>query len=98
MAEEAFLIAREHRKHGQRDGDQQQQHPGNLVGTKDDVVLPEWTRQLVPRALAAGDSIKGSFYEGATHRSVLEAAKPEILHWIDDRLSGKPAQSDMLAN
>ena len=69
-----------------------------IQGTKDDVVLPEWTRQLVPRALAAGDSIKGSFYEGATHRSVLEAAKPEILHWIDDRLSGKPAQSDMLAN
>lgn len=69
-----------------------------IQGSKDNVVLPEWTRQLLPRALVTGDSIKGSFYEGATHRSVLEAAKPEILQWIDDRLSGKPAQSDTRAN
>jgi pimeloyl-ACP methyl ester carboxylesterase len=65
-------------------------------GTKDDVVLPEWTVQLLSRALKAGDLIKVSWYEGATHRSVIEAAKPEILRWIDDRLAGKPAPTDTL--
>lgn len=69
-----------------------------IQGTGDNLVLPEWTRTLLQRALATGDSIKGSFYEGATHRSVIEAARPEILRWIDDRLSGNAAQSETLAN
>jgi len=33
-----------------------------IQGTKDDVVLPEWTRQLLPRALKSGDQIKVSWY------------------------------------
>ncbi len=67
-----------------------------IQGTKDDVVLPEWTRQLLPRALKSGNQIKISWYEGATHRSVVDKARPDILRWIDDRLAGKPAPTDTL--
>jgi pimeloyl-ACP methyl ester carboxylesterase len=67
-----------------------------IQGTKDDVVLPEWTRQLLPRALKSGNQIKVSWYEGATHRSAVDKAKPDILRWIDDRLAGKPAPTDTL--
>ncbi len=67
-----------------------------IQGIKDDVVLPEWTRQLQSRALKTGDLIKVSWYEGATHRSVIDAAKADILGWIDDRIAGKPARGDSM--
>ena len=67
-----------------------------IQGIKDDVVLPEWTRELQSRALKAGDLIKASWYEGATHRSVIDAAKADILVWIDDRIAGKPARGDSM--
>ena len=35
-----------------------------IQGTKDDVVLPEWTRQLQSRALKSGDLIKGLVVRG----------------------------------
>jgi pimeloyl-ACP methyl ester carboxylesterase len=63
-----------------------------IQGTADNVVLPQWTEELLPRALKSGTAMKVSTYEGATHRTVIEAAKPEILKWIDTRLTSKIAE------
>jgi pimeloyl-ACP methyl ester carboxylesterase len=67
-------------------------------GTADDVQSPEGTKELLPRALNSGDTIKVSWYPDKTHRSVIPAARSEILDWFDDRLKGKPAPSDRSPN
>jgi len=61
-----------------------------VQGSSDNVVTPEGSRKLIPRARAAGSTIDLAWYDGATHRSVLPAAKADILAWIDDRVAGKP--------
>ena len=63
-------------------------------GTADDVAPPNGTREMLPRALKIGDTIKVSWYPNEGHRSVFAAARLEILAWLDDRLKGKPAPSD----
>jgi dienelactone hydrolase len=63
-------------------------------GTADGVAPPNGTREILPRALKVGDTIKVSWYPGEDHRSVIAAARPEILAWFADRLEGKPAPSD----
>ena len=63
-------------------------------GAADGVAPPNGTKELVPRALKNGDTIKVSWYPNEDHRSVIAAARLEILAWFDDRLQGKPAPSD----
>jgi pimeloyl-ACP methyl ester carboxylesterase len=63
-------------------------------GTADEVVPPIATKEMLPRALKSGDTIKVSWYPNENHRSVIAAARSEILAWFDDRLHGKPAPSD----
>ena len=65
-----------------------------VQGTVDNLVNPEETRALLPRALASGNTMKVSWYEGKGHRDVIEPARKEIVQWFQDRLQGKPAQSD----
>ena len=65
-----------------------------VQGTIDNLVNPEETRALLPRALASGNNIKISWYEGKGHRDVIEPARKEIIQWYNDRLKGKPAISD----
>jgi alpha-beta hydrolase superfamily lysophospholipase len=65
-----------------------------VQGTVDNLVNPEDTRALLPRALASGNIMKISWYEGKGHRDVIEPARKEILQWFNDRLQGKPAPSD----
>ncbi len=61
-----------------------------IQGSGDNVVSPEGARTLIPRARQSGSTIDLTSYEGATHRTVLAAAKADILRWIDDRVAGKP--------
>jgi dienelactone hydrolase len=65
-------------------------------GAADGVAPPNGTKELVPRALQNGDTIKVSWYPNEDHRSVIAAARLEILTWFDDRLTGKPAPTDSL--
>ena len=60
-----------------------------VQGTADNLVNPEDTR-----ALASGNTMKISWYEGKGHRDVIEPARKEVLLWFNDRLQGKPAPSD----
>lgn len=60
-------------------------------GTSDEVAPPIGTKEMLPRALKNGNTIKVSWYQNEGHRSVIAAARPEILAWIADRLQGKPA-------
>ena len=60
-------------------------------GEADGVASPAGTKELVPRARAKGDVLKVSWYPGEDHRSVIAAARQEILSWCDDRLQGNPA-------
>jgi pimeloyl-ACP methyl ester carboxylesterase len=55
-------------------------------GEKDVIAPPAGTREMLPRALKIGDTIKVSWYPNDDHRSVIAAARPEILAWFDDRL------------
>lgn len=63
-------------------------------GTADGVAPPNGTKEMLQRALNSGDRIKMSWYPNEDHRSVIAAARLQILAWFDDRLKGKPAPSD----
>jgi hypothetical protein len=60
-----------------------------VQGTADNLVNPEDARALLPCALASGNTMKISWYEGKGHRDVIEPARKEILQWFTDRLQGK---------
>jgi dipeptidyl aminopeptidase/acylaminoacyl peptidase len=55
-------------------------------GTLDKVVSPEETKQLLPRSLRNGNSMKVSWYPDKDHRTVIAEAGKDILEWCDDRL------------
>jgi pimeloyl-ACP methyl ester carboxylesterase len=63
-------------------------------GTADEVAPPAGTKEMLPRALKNGDAITVSWYPNEGHRSVLAAARSEILAWFDDRLQGRPATTN----
>lgn len=63
-------------------------------GTIDNVVDPEATKELLPRACKSGDTIKVSWYSDKDHRTVIAEAQPEIFTWFEDRLAGKAAPTD----
>jgi len=65
-----------------------------VQGTVDNLVHPDDTRALLPRAVASGNTLHVSWYQGKGHRDVIEPARAEILGWFDDRLQGKPAPGD----
>jgi pimeloyl-ACP methyl ester carboxylesterase len=64
-------------------------------GTSDEIAPPTGTKEMLPRALKNGDTIKVSWYPNEGHRSVIAAARLEILAWIDGRIQGKPAPSEV---
>lgn len=62
-----------------------------VQGTADNLVHPDDTLALLPRAVASGNTIHVSWHRGKGHRDVIEPARAEILAWFNDRLEGKPA-------
>ncbi len=59
-------------------------------GADDDVQPPAATREMLPRAQRNGDTIDVSWYAGEGHRSVIAAARAEILRWCAEHLAGGP--------
>jgi pimeloyl-ACP methyl ester carboxylesterase len=60
-------------------------------GEADDVAPPVGTKDLLARAVKNGDAIEVRWYPNEGHRSVIAAARLEILGWFDDRLEGRPS-------
>ena len=56
-------------------------------GGDDNVVPPTASERTVARARAAGSTITLSRYEAHNHRSVIAAARGEILEWLGQRLA-----------
>lgn len=67
-----------------------------VQGTVDNLVHPDDTRALLPRAVGSGNTLQVSWYQGKGHRDVIEPARAEILGWFDDRLQCKPAAGGRL--
>ncbi len=59
-------------------------------GGQDPLVQPAVTAAYVFRACALGDHVSARVYPAADHGTVLEAATPDLLQWVDDRLAGNP--------
>ena len=57
-----------------------------VQGTADNLVHPAETRKLLARAQQSGNDISVSWYDAKDHRTVIPAAQPEILDWINARL------------
>ena len=55
-------------------------------GGDDNVVPPAASERTVARARAAGSTVALSWHEGHNHRSVIAAARGEILEWLGQRL------------
>ena len=51
-------------------------------GGDDNVVPPAASERTVARARAAGSTVALSWHEGHNHRSVIAAARGEILEWL----------------
>ncbi len=59
-------------------------------GTVDKMISPEDTKELVPRSIKNGNSIKVPCYPDKDHRTVIDAARKEILEWVADRQKNWP--------
>ena len=62
-------------------------------GGQDQLVLPDATAAYVARACARGDRVTARVFADGDHDTVLDAAAPELLRWLDDRVAGVPAPS-----
>ena len=47
----------------------------------------------IPRCGAIGDTVDYMIYPGATHTTVIAAARSDVLQWLADRAAGTPAPS-----
>jgi len=63
-------------------------------GGRDDLIPPDATAAFVARACAVGDRVTATVYADADHGSVLNAAAPGLLQWVDARIAGAPAPSN----
>jgi pimeloyl-ACP methyl ester carboxylesterase len=63
-------------------------------GENDDTIPVQNTRDLVQRYCATGDTVTAKVYPDKGHVDVLQAALPEIVVYLKDRLADKPAPSD----
>jgi alpha-beta hydrolase superfamily lysophospholipase len=62
---------------------------GNADTTIPQALTDTWTK----KACALGDTVASTIYPGATHTSVIAAARSDVLSWLADRAAGTPAPS-----
>jgi len=62
-------------------------------GDADALVVPALTDLLVARLCALGDDVTYRRYVGASHDSVVDAAREDVFAWIEDRLAGRPTST-----
>jgi pimeloyl-ACP methyl ester carboxylesterase len=58
-----------------------------VQGKKDNVVHPEETKKLEARARQSGNDFTISWFGDDDHRTVIAAARKEILEWLDSKLN-----------
>jgi len=62
-------------------------------GLADDLVLPRFSRDFVPRALHAGQELEYRSYAGRDHLSIVAPDSPltqELVQWTQDRFDRVP--------
>jgi dienelactone hydrolase len=62
-----------------------------VQGTADTTIPKVLSDAFTAKACAAGDTVDYRTYDGATHGSVIVAAQDDVVAWLKDRVSGKPA-------
>lgn len=62
-----------------------------VQGSADTTIPKVLTDAFVVKACAAGDTVDERVYDGATHRTVIDAARDDVVAWLKDRVAGKPA-------
>ena len=65
-----------------------------IVQGSGDAVIPQViTDVFVKKACAAGDTVDYRVYSGATHGSVIDAARADVVAWLTERVDGVTAPS-----
>jgi alpha-beta hydrolase superfamily lysophospholipase len=59
-------------------------------GSADTIVSVQASRALVQEYCAAGDSVVGRLYPGATHGDILQFSLSDVIAYLRDRLQGHP--------
>jgi pimeloyl-ACP methyl ester carboxylesterase len=64
-----------------------------VQGSADTTIPQALTDMWTTKACAIGDTVDYMVYPGATHSSVIAAARSDVLQWLADRAAGTPAPS-----
>jgi pimeloyl-ACP methyl ester carboxylesterase len=64
-----------------------------VQGSADTTIPEPLTDAWTTKACAIGDTVDSMTYPGATHTSVIDAARSDVLSWLADRAAGTPAPS-----
>jgi alpha-beta hydrolase superfamily lysophospholipase len=64
-----------------------------VQGSADTTIPQALTDMWTAKACALGDAVDYMVYPGATHTSVIAAARSDVLQWLADRAGGTPAPS-----
>ncbi len=62
-----------------------------VQGSADTTIPKVLTDAFDAKACAAGDTVDYRVYDGATHGTVITAARDDVVGWLKDRVAGKPA-------
>jgi alpha-beta hydrolase superfamily lysophospholipase len=64
-----------------------------VQGSADTTIPQSLTDAWTTKACAIGDTVDSMVYPGATHSTVIDAARSDVLSWLADRAAGTPAPS-----
>ena len=64
-----------------------------VQGSADATIPQALTDMWTKKACTLGDTVEYTIFPGATHTSVIAAARSDVLSWLADRVAGTPAPS-----